>query len=91
MHTFAAERDSITYQSQQKWLCHFQEQGCFFNVLFSSHLEALAFSCFPPKCKYLAVGHGEQEHDFHTHNPSKYSHVTDLGGKKSLHLVDKFC
>lgn len=31
----------------------------------------------------------EREHAFHTSNPSKYSHVTDLGGKKSLHLVNK--
>lgn len=26
MHAFAAGRDSITYQSQQKWVSHFQEQ-----------------------------------------------------------------
>lgn len=66
-------------------------------VHFSSHLEALVFSCFPPKSIYLAMGHGDQEHAFHTSNPSKSRYAIDLGReektrkkkKKRLNLLKK--
>lgn len=56
MHTFAAERDSITYQSQQKWLSHFQEQGVFLKYFF---LATWKHQYFHAKSRYLAAGHKE--------------------------------
>lgn len=84
MYTFAAGRDSITYQSQQKWLSHFQEQlkRSFFFFFLATWKQAPIFSCFPPKSRYLAVGHRDQEHAFHTSNPSRPSQGTNLKKKK---------